>query len=217
LKIIILGPPGAGKGTQSKMIAEKENIPHISTGDIFRKAIKEKTPLGEKAEGYLAKGLLVPDEIVIGIVEERLKQPDCNKGFVLDGFPRTIEQAKGLDSFMVEAKIKLDQVVNIYVDPDELIKRFTGRRMCQNCSATFHMCYNPPKVEGTCDKCGAKLIQREDDQIETVKKRLEVYDESTAPLIDFYKEKNILTDVDGSKPIDEVFRDIISRLRGERL
>lgn len=215
MKVIMLGPPGAGKGTQSKRIAEKFNIPHISTGDIFRKAIKEKTPLGEKAVDYLEKGLLVPDEIVVGIVEERLKESDCSKGFVLDGFPRTMDQVKGLEDFMANSGIKLDYVVNIQVDQEALIERFTGRRMCQNCGATFHINYNPPKTQGTCDKCGADLIIRKDDQIETVKKRLEVYDESTAPLIDFYKSKNLLVDIDGSKPIDDVFGDIDSRLRGE--
>ena len=215
MNIIMLEPPGAGKGTQSKMIADKFGIPHISTGDIFRKAIKEKTPLGEKAVNYLEKGLLVPDEIVVGIVENRLKESDCSNGFVLDGFPRTMDQVKGLQDFMENANIKLDYVVNINVDKQALIERFTGRRMCQSCGATFHIKYNPPKTQDICDKCGSNLIIRKDDEIETVEKRLEVYEESTAPLIDFYKSENLLLDIDGSKHIDDVFQDIHSRLRGE--
>jgi adenylate kinase len=211
----MLGPPGAGKGTQSKMIAEKFGVPHISTGDIFRKAIREKTPLGEKAGEYLDKGLLVPDVIVQQIVEERLNLPDCEKGFVLDGFPRTMEQVQSLCKYMDNKGIKLDYVVNIDVDKEKLIERFTGRRMCQSCGASYHIAYNPPKAADICDKCGGKLIIRRDDQIETVKKRLEVYEESTAPLIDFYKEQDVLVDIDGSKSIDEVFQDITNRLRGE--
>lgn len=210
----MLGPPGAGKGTQSKRIAEEFKVPHISTGDIFRKAIKEKTPMGEKAGEYLEKGLLVPDEVVVGIVEERLGQPDCVKGFILDGFPRTMYQVESLSEYMDNLGIKLDYVVNIRVCHEELIGRFTGRRMCQSCGATFHISYNPPQTQGICDKCGANLIIRQDDQMETVKKRLEVYDSSTAPLIDFYTDKHLLIDVDGSKPIDDVFQDIINRLRG---
>lgn len=214
MRIILLGPPGAGKGTQAKKIATEFEICHVSTGEIFRKAVTEQTPLGKKASDYLDKGLLVPDEIVEEIVESRLDMSDCCKGWVLDGFPRTVNQAKSLEKYMRQKVLTLDKVVNIKVSFEYLIERFTGRRSCESCGATFHINYSPPKTSGICDKCGGKLIIRKDDEIETVKKRLEVY-ESTFPLIDHYDQKHLLINVDGSKTIEEVFADIMQYLKDE--
>nr|WP_255688269.1 adenylate kinase [Tepidanaerobacter sp. GT38] len=210
----MLGPPGAGKGTQAKKIAEEFKIPHISTGEILRKAVQDNTPLGKKASEYLDKGLLVPDEIVEGIVRSRLKMHDCAAGFLLDGFPRTVRQAENLDEFLKEENVNLDIVINIQVEQRLLIERFTGRRTCQKCGATFHIKFSPPKTPGICDKCGEKLIVRRDDDIETVKKRLEVYETTTAPLVDYYDRRKLLVNVDGSKPIDDVFEDIKKVLEG---
>jgi adenylate kinase len=211
VRMIMLGPPGAGKGTQAKRIANEFKIPHISTGEILRNAIKDKTPLGEKAQEYMQKGLLVPDEIVTGLVKERVKEPDCDNGFILDGFPRTINQAKSLE----DMGIGIDSVININVCEEDLIERFTGRRVCKTCGATFHVKFDPPSKPNICDKCQGELIIRADDEMSTVKKRLKVYTEQTAPLIDFYKNKKLLIDIDGTKPIDEVFSSILKRLRGE--
>jgi len=210
----MLGPPGAGKGTQAKKIAEEFKIPHISTGEILRKAVQDNTPLGKKASEYLDKGLLVPDEIVEGIVRSRLKMHDCAAGFLLDGFPRTVRQAENLDEFLKEENVNLDIVINIQVEQRLLIERFTGRRTCQKCGATFHIKFSPPKTPGICDKCGEILIVRKDDDIETVKKRLEVYETTTAPLVDYYDRRKLLVNVDGSKPIDDVFEDIKKVLEG---
>lgn len=212
MRIIMMGPPGAGKGTQAKQIAEKFNVLQISTGDIFRTAIKQQTPLGKKVKEYLDNGLLVPDETVTDIVSERLKQPDCKDGFVLDGFPRTIPQAEMLDEFLKNEGINIDAVINIDVPEAELIERFTGRRVCESCGATFHIKYSPSEKEGICDKCQGKLIIRSDDNVETVKNRLKAYRDDTSPLIDFYKQQNILIQVDGAKNITEVFADIIQEL-----
>lgn len=214
MRIVMLGPPGAGKGTQAKKIAEEFKIPHISTGEILRKAVQDNTPLGKKASEYLDKGLLVPDEIVEGIVRSRLKMHDCAAGFLLDGFPRTVRQAENLDEFLKEENVNLDIVINIQVEQRLLIERFTGRRTCQKCGATFHIKFSPPKTPGICDKCGEKLIVRKDDDIETVKKRLEVYETTTAPLVDYYDRRKLLVNVDGSKPIDDVFEDIKKVLEG---
>ncbi|MCG1011466.1 adenylate kinase [Tepidanaerobacter sp. GT38] len=214
MRIVMLGPPGAGKGTQAKKIAEEFKIPHISTGEILRKAVQDNTPLGKKASEYLDKGLLVPDEIVEGIVRSRLKMHDCAAGFLLDGFPRTVRQAENLDEFLKEENVNLDIVINIQVEQRLLIERFTGRRTCQKCGATFHIKFSPPKTPGICDKCGEKLIVRRDDDIETVKKRLEVYETTTAPLVDYYDRRKLLVNVDGSKPIDDVFEDIKKVLEG---
>jgi len=214
VRIVMLGPPGAGKGTQAKKIAEEFKIPHISTGEILRKAVQDNTPLGKKASEYLDKGLLVPDEIVEGIVRSRLKMHDCAAGFLLDGFPRTVRQAENLDEFLKEENVNLDIVINIQVEQRLLIERFTGRRTCQKCGATFHIKFSPPKTPGICDKCGEKLIVRKDDDIETVKKRLEVYETTTAPLVDYYDRRKLLVNVDGSKPIDDVFEDIKKVLEG---
>lgn len=212
MNIVLLGPPGAGKGTQAKQIEEKFNIPHISTGDIFRKNIKEKTPLGISAKEYIDKGLLVPDEVTIAIVEDRLKNSDCINGFLLDGFPRTIEQANALDKVLMSMDKKLEFVINIQVAEEELIKRLTGRRICTVCGASYHEVFNPPKNEGICDLCNGKLIQRPDDSIETVTNRLNVYKNQTEPLIKYYTEKQIIYNIDGKQDIQKVFDDICSVL-----
>ena len=214
MRIILLGPPGAGKGTQAKKIADEFGICHISTGEIFRKAVSEQTPLGKKAAEYIDKGLLVPDEVVEGIVESRLGMNDCKTGFLLDGFPRTVSQAESLANYMKQKGIKLDLVLSIEVDQENLIERFTGRRTCKQCGATFHIKFSPPKNPGICDKCNGKLIVRKDDETDTVKKRLKVYETTTAPLIDYYNRYQLLATVDGARPIDEVFEDIKRHLKG---
>ncbi|WP_422484501.1 adenylate kinase [Gudongella sp. DL1XJH-153] len=217
MRLVLLGPPGAGKGTQASAIVEKYNIPHISTGDIFRANIKEGTELGQEAKGYMDKGLLVPDELVVSIVKDRLLKDDCKDGFLLDGFPRTVKQAEALDSELDKMGISLDRVININADPEILIERAVGRRICKECGATYHVKYNPPKVEGVCDKDGGELYQRDDDTEETVTTRINVYMEQTEPLIDYYKNQGLLFDVDGTKKIDEVFNDITSELDKERV
>ncbi|BAT72201.1 adenylate kinase [Thermosulfidibacter takaii ABI70S6] len=209
MNIIMLGPPGAGKGTQAKMLVEKFGIPQISTGDMLRAAVAEGTELGKKAKEYMDKGQLVPDEVVIGIVEERLKKSDCEKGFILDGFPRTVPQAEALDKILEKMGKKIDYVINIVVPDVEILKRLTGRRTCKQCGAMYHVIYNPPKQEGVCDKCGGELYQRDDDKEETIKNRLKVYNEQTAPLIEYYKAKGVLVDIDGTKSINEIFEDIL--------
>lgn len=213
MRIVLLGPPGAGKGTQAKKIADKFGIPHISTGDILRKAIADKTLLGKQAAEYLEKGLLVPDDLVIAMVKSRLDMEDCINGFLFDGFPRTVKQAESLDEYMQEKGIQLDIVLNIEVKQNTLIERFTGRQVCEQCGATYNIKSSPPKEPGLCDKCGGRLIIRDDDKPETVKKRLEIYETSTAPLIGYYKEKNLLINIDGSGSIDDVFEDILERLK----
>lgn len=215
MRIVMLGPPGAGKGTQAKKLSEAFHILQVSTGDMFRKAIQENTPLGKIAKQYMDKGLLVPDDIVVGIVEERLGAPDLEKGFILDGFPRTISQAESLNDILKKSGKSLDAVININVPRNELIERFTGRRVCKACGASFHVKYNPPKIPGVCDVCGKELSIRPDDELETVKKRLEEYEEKTAPLIDFYRRRHQLIDIEGEKPIDEVAKSIAAKLRGE--
>ncbi|MEQ3346306.1 adenylate kinase [Peptoniphilus senegalensis] len=212
MKLVILGPPGAGKGTQAEYIVERYNIPHISTGDIFRENIKNNTELGKKAKSYMDKGLLVPDELVIELVEDRLNKDDAKEGFLLDGFPRTVAQAVSLDSILDKNDDKLTKVINISVDPEILIERAVGRRVCKTCGMTYHVKFNPPKEEGICDKDGTKLIQRDDDTEETVKTRISVYFDQTAPLIDYYRAQNLLVDIDGAKDIDKVFEDIVNGL-----
>lgn len=214
MRLILLGPPGAGKGTQAVSISEKYKIPHISTGDIFRYNIKNQTDLGKKAKTYMDQGLLVPDEVVVEIVEDRLKDPDCKDGFLLDGFPRTVNQAKSLEVVLDNMNTELDKVVNIKVDKDLLIRRAVGRRICRNCGATYHIEFNPPKKPGICDKCGGELYQRDDDNEKTVAKRIEVYLEETQPLIDFYQERNKLVTIDGNKEISTVFEEIVQALEG---
>ena len=208
MKLLIMGRPGAGKGTQAVNIKEYYNIPHISTGDMFRAAIKNQTKLGLLAKGYMDQGALVPDEVTIGIVQERLLEDDCKNGFLLDGFPRTIAQAEALDKFLSENGITLDAVLDVNVPAEILVRRMVGRRVCKTCGATFHVEFNAPKVEGICDNCGTALIQRADDTEETAVNRLAVYDNSTAPLLEFYSKKNILKTVNGDQPLDKVFEDI---------
>ena len=208
MKLLIMGRPGAGKGTQAANIKEYYKIPHISTGDMFRAAMKNETKLGLEAKSYMEKGALVPDEVTIGIVEERLLEDDCKNGFLLDGFPRTIAQAEALDAFLAKNGVKLDAVLDVNVPAEILVRRMVGRRVCKTCGATFHVEFNAPKVEGICDNCGAKLIQRPDDTEETAVNRLAVYDQNTAPLLDFYAKKNLLKTVNGDQPLDKVFDDI---------
>ena len=208
MKIIMLGAPGAGKGTQAKKIAEVCNVPHISTGDIFRANIKNGTELGAKAQEYMDKGLLVPDELVCDLVVDRIQQSDCENGYILDGFPRTIPQAQALTNALNAIGQKMDYAINIEVPDENIIERMSGRRACVGCGATYHVVYNPTKVEGICDVCGEALILRDDDKPETVKNRLNVYHEQTQPLIDYYKNEGILVEVDGTKNMDDVFADI---------
>ena len=212
MKIIMLGAPGAGKGTQAKMIAEKCGIPHISTGDIFRANIKNGTELGTKAKEYMDKGLLVPDELVCDLVVDRIQQADCEKGYILDGFPRTIPQAEALENALNAIEQKLDYAIDIDVPDENIINRMSGRRACVGCGATYHVLFNPTKVEGKCDVCGESLILRDDDKPETVKKRLDVYHTQTQPLIDFYTERKVLVEVDGTQSMDKVFDDIMKIL-----
>ena len=208
MKLIIMGPPGAGKGTQAALIRETYNIPHISTGDMFREAIKNQTPLGVEAKNYIDKGLLVPDSVTIGLVKERLANKDCQEGFLLDGFPRTIPQAEALNIILEELNIKLDAVVNIDVDDSVLIDRIVGRRVCPICKAGYHVKYLQPKVEGVCDECGGQLVQRKDDTEETVKNRLEVYANQTKPLLEFYNKLDLVKSIDGIGEIYVIFNNI---------
>ncbi|KAA9027615.1 adenylate kinase [Niallia endozanthoxylica] len=208
MNLILMGLPGAGKGTQAEQIIKKYDIPHISTGDMFRGAIKEGTPLGKKAKEFMDAGELVPDEVTIGIVRERLNKEDCLKGFLLDGFPRTISQAEALEQILAELGRSIDHVLHILVDPAELLARLTGRRICRNCGATYHLIFNPPKVEGECDKCSGELYQRDDDNEKTVGTRLKVNIDQQQPLLEFYQEKGYLRNIEGAKPIDIVFKDI---------
>ncbi len=212
MRLVILGPPGAGKGTQAERIIKKYNIPHISTGDIFRDNIKRETELGMTAKGYMDKGLLVPDEVVVKIVQDRLSEDDCKNGFLLDGFPRTVNQAVALDAELDKMGIKLDGVINIEADKDVLIERAIGRRVCPTCGATYHVKYNPPEEEGICDEDGSKLIQREDDVEETVATRIQVYLDQTMPLINYYGAQGLLLNIDGTKTIDEIFDEIVKAL-----
>ena len=212
MKIIMLGAPGAGKGTQAQMIADKFGIPHISTGDIFRANIKNGTELGAKAKEYMDKGLLVPDELVVDLVIDRFKEPDCEKGYVLDGFPRTIPQAEALDKALTAIGESVDYAINVEVPDENIINRMGGRRACVGCGATYHIVYSPTKVEGKCDTCGADLIIRDDDKPETVKNRLSVYHEQTQPLIDYYTSKGITREVDGTVDMKDVFEAIVDIL-----
>lgn len=212
MKIIMLGAPGAGKGTQAKKIAAQYAIPHISTGDIFRANIKNNTELGQKAKVYMDKGELVPDNLVVDLIMDRFGQPDCADGYVLDGFPRTIPQAEALDTALNEKGEHVDYAVNVEVPDENIIRRMSGRRACVGCGATYHIQYNPTKVADVCDVCGEKLILRDDDQPQTVQNRLSVYHEQTQPLIDYYAEKGVLAEVDGTKDMEEVFSDITAIL-----
>lgn len=212
MNLVLLGPPGAGKGTQAELIIEKYNIPHISTGDMFRTAIKEGTPMGIEAKRYMDSGQLVPDEVVVGLVKERLSKSDCQKGFLLDGFPRTISQADSLTAFLSNIGRKLTAVINIEVDSQILLKRLTGRRVCRNCAAVYHIENKPSKVAGVCDHCGGEVYQRDDDTQETVRKRLEVYQAQTEPLINYYQAKDLLFSFDGQTAIKVLFEQIYKML-----
>ena len=212
MKLILMGPPGAGKGTQAEKLIDLYQIPHISTGDMFRKAQKEGTALGLQAKSYMDQGQLVPDEVTIGIVRERLSEDDCKNGFLLDGFPRTVHQADALGGILTELGRSLDAVLDIQVNKDFLVERLTGRRVCKACGATYHVSFNAPKVENVCDKCGGELYQRNDDKIETVSNRLDVYAAQTAPLVEYYQSKGMIKSIDGSKSVEEVLADIQAAL-----
>lgn len=212
MKIIMLGAPGAGKGTQAKMIADKYGVPHVSTGDIFRANIKQGTELGKEAKTYMDKGLLVPDELTVKILLDRVAKDDCKNGYVLDGFPRTIPQAEVLDKALAELGDAIDYAINVDVPDENIVNRMSGRRACLACGATYHIVHIPPKAEGVCDRCGKELVLRDDDKPETVKKRLGVYHEQTQPLIDFYTKKGILKTVDGTMDMQDVFAGIVKIL-----
>lgn len=215
MRIILMGPPGAGKGTQAEKLTQELAVPHISTGDMFRKAIKEETELGKKAKSFMDQGQLVPDEVTIGIVRERLAESDCENGFLLDGFPRTVPQADALDGILQELNMALDAVINITVFRELLIERLTGRRVCRACGATYHVIFNPSKADGVCDKCSGELYQRNDDQIETVGNRLDVYEGQTAPLIEYYRNKGLLKEVDGAQSMEVVLTEVLTALGRE--
>jgi len=215
MRLVLLGAPGAGKGTQAKMLIEKYKLPQISTGDILRKAVADGTPLGKEAKVIMEKGELVTDKIVLGLVEERLKQDDCKPGFILDGFPRNTAQAEELDKLLNNLKMPLTAALSVDVPKEDLMKRLTGRRTCKSCQQMYNIYYSPPKKEGACDKCGGELFQRGDDQEETIKKRLDVYDAQTAPLIDSYQKKGILKSVAGTGSIDDIFKKVCALLEGK--
>jgi adenylate kinase len=212
MNIILLGPPGAGKGTQAKMMIEKYRIPQISTGDMLRAALKERTPLGLKAKEYMDKGALVPDEVVIGLIQERLKEPDCGHGYILDGFPRTVAQAEALDKVLAGLGSKIDHVISIEVDKNDLLKRLTGRRTCRQCGAMYHVIFTPSINKDLCDKCQGELYQRDDDNEDTVRNRLEVYDAQTFPLIQYYQQKGLVRKIEGVGSIQQIFENIIKTL-----
>lgn len=213
MKIVMLGAPGAGKGTQAKQIAKKFDIPHISTGDIFRANIKNNTELGKKAKEFMDQGMLVPDSLTLELIMDRFAQPDCENGYVLDGFPRTIPQAEALTKALAEKGENIDFAINVEVPDESIVRRMSGRRACLSCGATYHIKYNPPKKEGICDTCNSELVLRDDDKPETVLKRLSVYHDQTQPLIDYYNREGVLREVDGTKDMNDVFQDILAILQ----
>jgi adenylate kinase len=214
MNLILLGPPGAGKGTQAKILAKKFAIPQISTGDILRAAVKERTPMGVKAQSFMDAGALVPDDVVVGIVKERLAKPDCLNGFILDGFPRTVVQADALEKMLDGLGKKIEHVVSIVVDKEELLLRITGRRTCRQCGKGYHVIFDPPKQNGRCDECGGELFQRDDDSEETISKRLDVYERQTEPLIAYYADEALLRDINGTGSIDEIQQQILACMGG---
>ena len=216
MRLIFLGPPGVGKGTQAVKLSQKYGIPHISTGDALREAVARKTEIGLKAKSYMDRGALVPDEVVIGIIRERLDRDDCRSGFILDGFPRTVKQAEALDEILKTMRMELDAVLNVEAPDDVIIERLSGRRTCRSCGRVYHIIYMPPKKEGVCDVCGGELYQRDDDKPEAIARRLQVYKEQTAPLIEYYEGKGKLHRIDGSQDVDGVFRQITGLLEGEK-
>jgi len=217
MRIVLLGAPGAGKGTQAKMLVEKYGIPQVSTGDILRKAVADGTPLGKEAKAYMDKGELVPDRVVIGLIEERLRQPDCQKGYILDGFPRNTAQAEALDRVLAGMGASLDLALLIDVAKEDLLKRLTGRRTCRQCQQMYNIYFSPPKQEGVCDKCGGELFQRDDDREETIRKRLDVYEAQTAPLIAYYRNRGILKAIPGVGTIQEIFSKVCDTLEAIRV
>ena len=212
MRLIMLGAPGVGKGTQAKLLQDQFGIPQISTGDILRAAVRDGTELGKVAKSYMDRGELVPDDVIIGIIRERISQPDCEKGFILDGFPRTIPQAEALDQMLAEMNLNLDGVLEIYVDPEKIVQRLTNRRVCSECGAVFNLLTNPPPEDGKCPNCGGEIIQRDDDKEETVRNRLAVYEKQTAPLKEFYKGKGLLKTIDGDDAIENVYKRILKTL-----
>ncbi|HEX28506.1 TPA: adenylate kinase [Candidatus Poribacteria bacterium] len=216
MRLIFLGPPGVGKGTQAVKLSQKYGIPHISTGDALREAVARKTEIGLKAKSYMDKGTLVPDKVVIGIIRERLARDDCRSGFILDGFPRTVKQAEALDEILKAMGVELDAVLNVEAPDGVIIERLSGRRTCRSCGRVYHIIYVPPKREGVCDVCGGELYQRDDDKPEAIARRLQVYKEQTAPLIEYYEDRGKLRRIDGSKSVDDVFRQITGLLEGEK-
>ncbi len=212
MNLILLGPPGAGKGTQAALLSQRLGIPHVASGDLFREAMERGTELGGKAQSYLERGVLVPDEVTNAMLEERLKEPDCAQGVILDGFPRTIEQAQALEGILTERGKRVDRVLVIQVSEGALIERLSGRRTCRRCQANYHLFFNPPQEEGVCDKCGGDLYQRSDDREETVRRRFRVYSEETAPLIDYYRCQGLLTEIDGEQGIESVQEKILTAL-----
>jgi adenylate kinase len=212
VNLILLGPPGAGKGTQAQKIVDRYRLPQISTGDILRAAVKEETPLGSKAKAFMDQGKLVPDEVVVGIIDERLRTRDCDDGFILDGFPRTIAQAEALQPILAKTGKKIDHVINIEVGMEELVRRLTGRRTCRDCGAMFHVESHPPRRDGICDRCGGQLYQRQDDKEETIRTRLKEYERQTAPLIEYYQRKSCLRSIEGVGEQDQIFERIVRQL-----
>lgn len=212
MNLILFGAPGAGKGTQAVELVKKYNLTHISTGEMFREAIAKQTAMGQLASSYISKGMLVPDEVTVGLVKERLALEDCKNGFILDGFPRTLHQAKCLDQICLELNIKIDYVIDIEVPTDDLINRLSGRRVCKDCGASYHVLFNKPSVEGVCDNCGGTLYIRKDDNVESVAVRLQTYENQTSPLISYYKEKGMLVEINGQQDINDVFKEIVNKL-----